>query len=85
MLVISVSGLLLVPPVLLVTALILAHTFFRGSYRIMLDPGTALELSVMAALGAGGAVAAIWLLVGSNPESRARAIESADRKDIADC
>ena len=47
----------------------------------MLNSGTALELSVMATLGAGGMVAAIWLLVGSNPERTAGPIQGADNED----
>ena len=81
MLVISVSGLLLVPPVLVVLTLVLAHMFFHGSYRIMLNSGTALELSVMVMLGAGGMVAAIWLLVGSNPDETAGPFQGADNED----
>ena len=84
MLVTSVSGLLLVPPVMVLSALIFAHTFFHGSYRIMLNSGTALELSVMATLGAGGMVAAIWLLVGSNPEKTARPFQDGDSEDMVD-
>ncbi len=84
MLVISVSGLFLVPPVIVVLALIFAHVFFHGSYQIMLSSGTALELSVVAMLGAGGMVAAIWLLVGSNPETTTGASDGADGEDMAD-
>ncbi len=84
MLVISASGLLLVPPMMVVLALILAHMFFHGSYRIILNPGAALELSVMAMLGAGGMVAAIWLLVGSNPEGTVGPIQGGDGEDMAD-
>ena len=67
MIVIAVSGLLLVPPLLVASAPVIAHYFFRDSYQITLDTGAVQELSVMAILGAGGMVAAIWLLAGGKP------------------
>jgi hypothetical protein len=70
MIVISVSGLLMVPPLLVASAPVMAHYFFRDSYQIALETGAVQELSVMAILGAGGMVAAIWLLIGSRPPQR---------------